>query len=82
MGTQLDRSPGINGTDAWEGDSLYEIASIYSDLGDHERALELLEQSHAKHASSLYKLRIDQSFDDLHADSRFQDLVRRMDFPE
>jgi len=80
----LETQPGRSGrgSNAGEGDKLYKLAWIYVALDEKERALELLEQAHAQHASELYRLKVEPALDDLRADPRFQDLLRRMNFPE
>jgi TolB-like protein/tetratricopeptide (TPR) repeat protein len=57
------------------------FAGIYVGLGEHDRAIEYLEKSHAEHCHWLIYLHIDPSLDDLRNDSRFQDLLRRVGLP-
>jgi TolB-like protein/DNA-binding winged helix-turn-helix (wHTH) protein len=60
----------------------WSIASVYAYAGDKDRALEWLEKAYQEGASYLVFLRLDPLYDPLRSDPRFQDLVRRMDFPE
>ncbi|HEY0375635.1 MAG TPA: protein kinase [Pyrinomonadaceae bacterium] len=55
-----------------------ERAIIYTGLGDRDRAFEWLERSHAEHFTTLIFLTTDPIYDDLHPDSRFADLARRL----
>lgn len=66
-----------------EGD-LHEIifASVYVALGDKDEALKWLEQAYEDHSYILCYLGIQSRWDPLRSDPRFQDLVRRMAFPE
>jgi serine/threonine-protein kinase len=60
----------------------YEIALIFTHLGDHDRAFEWLEKALEERPFQLLFLKCDPAFDPLRADPRFQDLLRRMNFPE
>ena len=60
----------------------YNVAMAYDGLGDIDRAVSLLEQGYAEKSPSMYSVRIEFWSDALRADPRFQDIVRRMDFPE
>jgi TolB-like protein/Tfp pilus assembly protein PilF len=51
----------------------YRVALVYAALGD--------EASEAREGGHLF-LNVDPEFDSLHSDPRFQDLLRRMNFPE
>jgi TolB-like protein/Tfp pilus assembly protein PilF/tRNA A-37 threonylcarbamoyl transferase component Bud32 len=59
----------------------YEIAFIYAGLGEKDRAFEWLEKAYAQRDRGLVCLKVDQCLDDLRSDPRFQDLLRRMNFP-
>ena len=54
------------------------VALRYAALGDKEKALEWLERAYAEHDEWLPLLNVEPAYDALHADPRFQDLVRRM----
>jgi DNA transposition AAA+ family ATPase len=51
-------------------------------LGQKDRALAELEHAYDEHSERLTWLGVDWRFDDLHSDPRFQDLLRRMNFPQ
>ena len=57
-------------------------AQIYIGLGEKDRAFELLDKGYKTHASWLTYLKIDFFYDSLRDDPRFQDLLRRMNFPK
>ena len=54
------------------------LACVYSELGDPEKAFELLEQGFAARDSNLVYLPCEPVFDSLRSDPRFQDLLDRM----
>ncbi|NIM18695.1 MAG: protein kinase [Candidatus Latescibacteria bacterium] len=56
-------------------------AQYYAQLGDKDQALAWLERAYEKHAGRLYLLKVSPSYDPLRDDPRFQDLLRRMNFP-
>jgi TolB-like protein/Tfp pilus assembly protein PilF/predicted Ser/Thr protein kinase len=60
--------------------SPYDIAIIYTGLGEKDLALEWLEKAYEERAVRLLEL-LDPAFDGLRFDPRFQDLVRRIGFP-
>jgi eukaryotic-like serine/threonine-protein kinase len=57
------------------------IASDYQFLGDKDRTLEWLEKGYREKSVIVQFIRVDITWDSLRSDSRFQDLLRRMDFP-
>ena len=59
----------------------YSVARLYAALGMQKQALELLEAGSREHSEWLPLLKVDSRFDDLRPDSRFQDLLLRMNFP-
>ncbi|MEK6288658.1 MAG: protein kinase [Acidobacteriota bacterium] len=59
----------------------YFIASIYSALGDTDRAFDWLEKAYEEHNGFLVFLKVQQSFDRLHSDPRFNELLRRIGLP-
>jgi TolB-like protein/DNA-binding winged helix-turn-helix (wHTH) protein/Tfp pilus assembly protein PilF len=59
----------------------YNVALIYDGLGDIDRAMEWLERAYRERSPQLPGLRIETWSDSLRADPRFQDLLRRMNFP-
>lgn len=59
----------------------YGVARIYAALGRTEEAFSWLETSYRQRAEWMILLKVDPCFDDLRSDPRFQDLLRRMNFP-
>jgi hypothetical protein len=57
------------------------VARVYAGLGDKEKAFVWLEKAYAERASQLSWVKVDPTFDPLRSDPRFQDLLRRMNFP-
>jgi TolB-like protein/DNA-binding winged helix-turn-helix (wHTH) protein len=63
--------------------SPYMIATAYAGLGERNKAFEYLEKAYQERSSDLpYFLRADLRIDSLRSDRRFQDLLRRMNFPQ
>ena len=63
--------------------SPYMIATVYASLEDKDKAFEYLEKAYQEKSSDLpYFLRADLRLDTLRSDPRFQDLLRRMNFPQ
>jgi len=63
------------------------IATVYSGLGNKDKAFEYLEKAHQERTSDLpyflpYFLRADLRMDMLRSDPRFQDLMRRLNLPQ
>ena len=54
------------------------LAVFYAEMGDKEKALEWLERAYAERDEWLVYLNVRPAYDALHADPRFQDLVRRV----
>jgi serine/threonine protein kinase/tetratricopeptide (TPR) repeat protein len=59
----------------------YSLATVYAALGDKSRALDALEQAYAEHSFFLDFLKSDPQMDSLRSEPRFQELLRRMNFP-
>ncbi len=59
-----------------------DLAMIYVALDEKETAIALLEKGYVEGADRLSSLKVDPVFNSLHSDHRFQDLLRRMNFPE
>jgi TolB-like protein/tetratricopeptide (TPR) repeat protein len=57
------------------------IARMFAHAGDNDRAIEWLEKAYANHESPLARLGVVWDWLDLHADPRFQDLLRRLKLP-
>jgi TolB-like protein/DNA-binding winged helix-turn-helix (wHTH) protein/Flp pilus assembly protein TadD len=63
--------------------SSYMIATVYASLGEKDRAFAYLEKAYQERSSDLpYFLKADLRMDSLRSDPRFQDLMRRMNFPK
>jgi eukaryotic-like serine/threonine-protein kinase len=58
--------------------SSYDIAVIYTGLGEHEKAIEWLEKAYEERNEYLSYIKADPRFDPLRTDPRFQDILRRM----
>ena len=56
-------------------------ARVYAALGDFDQALAWLDRAYEEHAVGLVHLKDDPGLDPLRRDLRFQDLLRRMNFP-
>jgi TolB-like protein/Tfp pilus assembly protein PilF len=63
--------------------SPYMIATVYAGLAGKDEAFEYLEKAYKERSPDLpYFLRADLRIDSLRSDPRFQDLMRRMNFPK
>jgi serine/threonine protein kinase/Tfp pilus assembly protein PilF len=62
--------------------SPYKIAAIYTGLGETDQAIEWLEKAYEERSILLLYLNIESLWDPLRSDPRFQDLLRRMNFPD
>jgi TolB-like protein/Tfp pilus assembly protein PilF len=58
--------------------SAYDVAMIYAGLGDKEKALSWLAKSYENRDARLVNLKQHPSFEVLHSDPRFADLLRRI----
>ncbi len=59
----------------------YWVAKINTGSGQNDEALKWLEKAYEERSGWLIWLKIDPTLDSLRSDSRFQDLLRRMNFP-
>jgi TolB-like protein len=59
----------------------YFVGRIYAALGERDEAFRWLEAAYRERGEWLVLLKIDPRFDSLRSDPRFQDLMRRMNFP-
>jgi hypothetical protein len=59
----------------------YGIAFIHAGLGEKDQAFEWLEKAYEVRDWGMPFLKVDQTLDPLRSDARFQDLLRRMNFP-
>ena len=60
----------------------YAFALIHTGLGENDKALELLEKAFQDRVPWMPFLNVEPRFDPLRSDPRFQDLLRRMNYPE
>ena len=58
------------------------VARVYAGLGEKDQALECLERAYREHSGTMWALKMDPECDPLRSDPRFQDLLRRMNFPQ
>ncbi len=59
----------------------WDMAVLFAGLGDAESAFRWLEESYSKRESQMPFLKVDYRMDPLRADSRFQNLLRRVGLP-
>ena len=59
----------------------YGVGRIYAAMGQTEEAFRWLETAYEQRGNWMVFLKVDPVFDDLRSDPRFQDLMRRMNFP-
>jgi hypothetical protein len=62
--------------------SAYDIASLYADLGDKERAFQWLNAAYQERDWLLLGLKTDFFFDSLHPDPRYAEFVRKVGLPQ
>jgi TolB-like protein/DNA-binding winged helix-turn-helix (wHTH) protein/tetratricopeptide (TPR) repeat protein len=62
--------------------SPYGLAQVYAALGDKSGALDMLDRAVNEHAFEVLFLRVDRSFDNLHENPRFQELLKRVGFTQ
>ncbi|MDQ6788509.1 MAG: FlgO family outer membrane protein [Acidobacteriota bacterium] len=62
--------------------SPFGMALLYKSRGDKERAIEWLDKAFEERSGTLVTLKVDSSWDNLRDDPRFQDLLRRIGFPQ
>jgi tetratricopeptide (TPR) repeat protein len=60
----------------------YMMAVPYAGLGDRDNAIRLLTKAYEEHSAEMPQLKAEPFFDPLRSDPRFQELVRRMNYPE
>jgi Flp pilus assembly protein TadD len=61
--------------------SALDRAVVYVALGNKEQALALLDEAYEQHEWRMLLLKAEPLYDPLRSDPRFQDLLRRMNFP-
>ncbi len=57
------------------------IAALYAHAGRKDRALDWLEKAYQERDPLMVYLNVEPTWDSLRSDPRFQDLLRRMNFP-
>jgi len=62
--------------------SPYQVAIIYAQLGEKEKAFLWLEKAFQEHEMTMFTIKVNPLCDPLRPDPRFKDLLRRMNFPE
>jgi TolB-like protein/DNA-binding winged helix-turn-helix (wHTH) protein/tetratricopeptide (TPR) repeat protein len=62
--------------------SPYGLAQVYAVLGDKSAALGMLDRAANECAFEVLFLRVDRSFDSLHENPRFKELLKRVGFPQ
>ncbi|MGA3212964.1 MAG: protein kinase [Terriglobales bacterium] len=60
----------------------YQIASLYADLGDKDRAFEWLNTAYQEHDVNFSQLPSEFMFDSLRSDPRYAELVHKVGFPQ
>jgi hypothetical protein len=60
----------------------YWVAVIYAALGDKDQAFAELEKAYQNHDWFLQRIKVDPYMDPLRADPRFDEMVKRLNFPE
>ncbi len=60
----------------------YNMALFYNGLGERDKTLEWLERAYQERDPKLVFLKVDAKWNNLREDPRFQDLLRRVGFPQ
>ena len=60
----------------------FDVALAYVGLGEKEQAFNWLEKSYEARSTGMVVTKVQPFLDPLRSDPRFQDLLRRMNFPE
>ena len=58
------------------------VAKAYLDLGDKDKAFSELNKAYENHVSSLCWLKVEPQMDPLRSDPRYQELLRKINFPQ
>jgi TolB-like protein/DNA-binding winged helix-turn-helix (wHTH) protein len=61
--------------------SVVELARLYAELGQREKALSLLEEGYSQHSPLLLDIQNECSFDLLHNDERYRSIIRKIGLP-
>ena len=60
----------------------YDIAVQYGYMGDRDHAFEWLEKDFTNHSGRMEYIKVEDAFDSMHSDPRFDDLLHRMGMPQ
>jgi TolB-like protein/DNA-binding winged helix-turn-helix (wHTH) protein/Tfp pilus assembly protein PilF len=60
----------------------WEMAVIYTGLGDKDRAFEWLEKGYSERPNWMFSIKVDPRMDPLRSDPRYKELLRRMGLPQ
>ncbi len=60
----------------------YNMAIPYAGLGDRDNAMRLLTKAYQERSAEMPQVNVEPFFDNLRSDPRFQDLERRLNFPQ
>ncbi|HEY4842319.1 MAG TPA: winged helix-turn-helix domain-containing protein [Terriglobales bacterium] len=52
----------------------------YSGMSEKERVIDLLQQAYSDHSNAVVEIKVDPMYDSIRNDSRFQELIRRLNF--
>ncbi|MGH9796339.1 MAG: winged helix-turn-helix domain-containing tetratricopeptide repeat protein [Candidatus Acidiferrales bacterium] len=66
----------------WPADPTLMLWVTHAGMLQKDKAFAFLERAYAEHSNVLVGLKVDPMYDPLRSDSRFQALLRRMNFPE
>jgi tetratricopeptide (TPR) repeat protein len=78
----LELAAGVKERSKREYVSLYELSKLYLALADREQALQLLQTAFEARDPRMIYIKVDPELDALRSEPRFQELVRRMNFPD
>ena len=65
-----------------DNSSPYTLAGFYAQLGEKDKAFAELNKDYENRAFQMILLKVDWRFDSLRDDSRFQELLRKVGFPQ
>lgn len=54
----------------------------HAGLGDRDKAMRLLNKAYEERSAEMPQVKVEPFFDNLRSDPRFQDLLRRTNFPQ
>jgi len=77
-----NRQAALNALTTTSNRSTWELARLYTALGDPNKAFNILNESIDKHDVLLTNLKEDPGFEKLHSDPRWKLILRRLNFPD